>query len=336
MLLPRKMINVLCGHRFIGPIVRPALQSLYDRKDAIGYRRLEANQFRPNGVYAQISRRCNLTCSMCGWKVWKRNKGFMSFEIFNRIVDDMTASGIKNLELSSAQGEPLLHPKAETLIQIALNAGLIVHLNTNCTTLGERNISTLAAAAETGRFSVQTSFSGYDKASHESVYVGSKFDDTSKKLASLYAEFSRRSVLDKLTINGIVMDPATMPKHFEYLKSLGISRKRVSLHHPDNFAGLIDLGKRDQATGISTMKTLPLRSRSLCWVMAYYLVVYDDGKVSACACRDSEGAMEIGDITKETLIGIRNGPRFRKMIDSFKIRDLSDLELCQKCDMPYI
>jgi hypothetical protein len=37
------------------------------------------------------------------------------------------------------------------------------------------------------------------------------------------------------------------------------------------------------------------------------VLIYDDGKVSACSCRDSEGVMEIGDITKESLHAIRNG-----------------------------
>jgi hypothetical protein len=83
---------------------------------------------------------------------------------------------------------------------------LNVHLNTNCTTLGDRNIRMLAQAAKSGRFTVQASFSGYDKESHESIYGGSRFEDTSKKLQALYQTFDSKGVSDALTINGIIMD----------------------------------------------------------------------------------------------------------------------------------
>jgi len=64
----------------------------------------------------------------------------------------------------------------------------------------------LAQAAKSGRFTVQASFSGYDKESHESIYGGSRFEDTSKKLLALYQTFDSKGVSDALTINGIIMD----------------------------------------------------------------------------------------------------------------------------------
>jgi hypothetical protein len=79
--------------------------------------------------------------------------------------------------------EPLLSPHAAECVRLAIDARLNVHLNTNCTTLGDRM---LAQAAKSGRFTVQASFSGYDKESYESIYVGSRFEDSSKKLQALY------------------------------------------------------------------------------------------------------------------------------------------------------
>jgi hypothetical protein len=82
------------------------------------------------------------------------------------------------------------------------------------TTLGDRNIRMLAQAAKSGRFTVQASFSGYDKESHESIYVGSRFEDTSKKLQALYQTFHSEGVSDALAIHGIIMDAATKPIGF--------------------------------------------------------------------------------------------------------------------------
>jgi len=87
----------------------------------------------------------------------------MSVDLFKRVIAEMTANGIRNLEFTSAQGEPLLSPHAGECVRFAVDAGLNVHLNTNCTTLGDRDIRMLAQAAKSGRFTVQASFSGYDK-----------------------------------------------------------------------------------------------------------------------------------------------------------------------------
>jgi len=60
--------------------------------DRVNFDRLKANRFLPDRVFVQISRRCNLTCSMCGWQIWKRNKGFMSVDLFKRVIAKMTAN----------------------------------------------------------------------------------------------------------------------------------------------------------------------------------------------------------------------------------------------------
>ena len=59
---------------------------------------------------------------------------------------------------------------------------------------------------------------------------------------------------DALTINGIIMDAATKPKHFDYFRTPGIDTKRVRLSHPDNFAGIVPVGSKDQQTGIYSFK----------------------------------------------------------------------------------
>jgi hypothetical protein len=127
-----------------------------------------------------------------------------------------------------------------------------------------------------------------------------------------------------------------MERHLTFLESLGIERSRVYIRLPDNFAGIVKVNKYDKAKGLHSFKgDLSYRSLRLCSVLAHSILVYDDGKVSACACRDSEGVMEIGDLTKQSLAEIQSGPRYRAMIQSFMKRDISGLPLCIECDVPY-
>lgn len=250
----------------------------------------------------------------------------MSEQVYERIIQEMKATGIQKICFSGAQGEPLLARNLPYYFQTALDAGLHVETNTNCTPLGDRVIAMLAEFAKTGRLNVQASFSGYDKRSYEAIYVGAKFEDSSRKLKKLYDAFRDVGQLRKLAIRGCVLDGTSPQKHADYITSLGIDLHKISyacFPQPDNFGGLVD---------IMPTKTGQIH---LCPILAYNLIVYDDGKVSACACRDSEGVMEIGNIMTEGFVEMRTGPRFQAMLKAFLDKDLSGLSLCSKCDLPH-
>lgn len=283
----------------------------------------------PERLALQISRRCNLECRMCGWSVWKRNAGFMSREVFERALDEAARNGIYYLAFSSAQGEPLLSPLCGEFLHEALTRGFHVEINTNCTPLNDRNIDMLVKAARTGRLVIQASFSGYDKETHEQIYAGSDFARTALKLATLNAQLASEQLSDCFWVNGIIMDMAEKQKHLDYLRALGIEQ-RVKIHQPDNFAGIVALN----APGNSFRADLDHRGLRLCPVLVRQMVVYDDGSVSACACRDSENVMPLGKI-EDGIHALRNGAKYHKMLDAFMRRDLKDMPLCKNCDIPY-
>jgi MoaA/NifB/PqqE/SkfB family radical SAM enzyme len=336
----RATINFIDHHASLQSLLHHPLRFAFDRRDLRAdkatFRAIQARHFMPVLVYVQISRRCNLQCQMCGWAVWQRNKGFMSLDLFRRVLEEMKANGLKELALSNPQGEPLLSPHAKECIDLAIVEGFAVNMNSNCTTLANRNIETIAIAARTGRFSVQASFSGYDKETHEAVYVGSKFEDSAQKLQACNARLKAEGLEKHLTVTGIIYDPSQTERHLAFLETLGIERSRVHIRLPDNFAGIVKVGKYDRLKGLHSLKgNLSYRSLRLCSVLAHSILIYDDGKVSACACRDSEGLMEVGDLTKQSLAEIQSGPRYLALIESFMKRDISGLPLCLKCDVPY-
>jgi len=260
----------------------------------------------------------------------------MSLELYKRVLSELKINNVKTVGLTNPQGEPFLSPHAEDCIKIALDEGFHVTTNTNCTPLGAKNIKVICEAARSGRFDIQASFSGFDKESHERIYVGSKFEDTSRKLADLNAALLAEGLEDVLTVNGITMDASTTQKHVDYLAELGIDPARVRISNPDNFAGIVEVGDKQNSVGVfSFKKDLDVRSLRLCNMIVTQMLVYDDGKVSACACRDSEGVMEIGDLSKESLADIRKGARFQAMIKAFMDRNLEGMTLCQKCDIPF-
>jgi len=320
--------------------LRQSLRRIYAARDAaedqLHFVQLKSRNFMPNAIQIQISRACNLRCTMCGWAVWQRNRGFMKLDLYMRILDEMERNSIRKCWLTNPQGEPLLNPQAIKFVEIALVRGFEVIINTNCTTLSEKNVNGLVDQASSGRLEIQASFSGHDKESHEAVYVGSKFELSSAKLKALNDALSARGLERHLTVNGIVYDAAALKKSIAFLEQLGITRDRITMGLPDNFAGIVEVGRKNREKGFYSYKrNLPYRSFRLCSQFAWILLIYDDGKVSACPCRDSEGEMEIGDITKQSLLDIRTGQRFMQMMEAFMQRDLDRLPFCRKCDIPY-
>jgi radical SAM protein with 4Fe4S-binding SPASM domain len=87
-----------------------------------------AFQCVPN-VAIEISGACNYECVFCGYS-GKREKGFMSYELFRDTIDNLKPFKIDNLALA-VYGEPLLHPRFTDIIEYALNNGHAINLYTN-------------------------------------------------------------------------------------------------------------------------------------------------------------------------------------------------------------
>jgi len=76
----------------------------------------------------ELTNTCNLSCDKCptGMGTCKRPKGFMSGNVFHKILSEATAA-IRFVRW----GEPTLHPRLYDWISEAKGKGLLTHINTN-------------------------------------------------------------------------------------------------------------------------------------------------------------------------------------------------------------
>jgi uncharacterized Fe-S cluster-containing radical SAM superfamily protein len=272
--MQQRLVQVIENNPLLRRVVVRPLRAYYLENDAAADKAavdyLRSRKFMPEAVLIQISRACNLRCTMCGWAVWQRNRGYMSLDLYKRILSEVEVNGIKNVNLTNPQGEPLLNPHSIECIELALEKRFTVNLNTNCTPLGEKKIDQLCALAKSGRLHIQASFSGHDKQSHESIHVGSKFESSSAKLRSLNEKLTSRGLAHVLTVNGIIMDRSLLQQSVDYLMSLGIDRQRITIGLPDNFTGIVRVGTKQRKHGFfSYKKDLPFRSLRLCNLLAF-------------------------------------------------------------------
>jgi MoaA/NifB/PqqE/SkfB family radical SAM enzyme/Flp pilus assembly protein TadD len=291
---------------------------------------LAARGNRPAAVHVQLSRRCNLRCTMCGHAVWKDNSGFMEDAVFDRILEQCRESRIGAMTILAAQGEPFLHPRAFEMMERAVAQGLAVSVVTNGTPFTPERIERLAGL---GLAALQFSFAGWDAPSYESVYVGAKFDRAVKTLAAMQAAL--RPTRTVFSVKAVAPDnsPDYVAKTRAFLEGIGISR--INTVAPNNFGGTVQLGRYWEDAGIWSYRDLEKQRRTVCRILMGSVGIYVDGRVTACGCYDSNAELAIGDIMGQSLGEIRKDAPFRHILDAFGTGNLAGIPLCSKCDDPF-
>lgn len=282
----------------------------------------------PQEVYVQVSRRCNLRCTMCGHAAWTDNTGFMEMAVFEQVMAAAKAAGIRSLVLLSGQGEPLLHPHIFDILERGVAEGFDMRMVTNGTPLTPERIDRLARA---GLGHLQFSFAGYDKRSYESTYVGAKFEKVVENLRGLAEAFRRHRSRTVFSVKAVCTEPSRefLDKTREFLRAQGV--ERITTVIPNNFGGIVAVGDYQPAAAMHSFKRLERHSLLMCRNLLRSVGVYHDGRVTACGCYDSNGTLGIGEIS-QGLAGLRTGEAFTRILDAFKKGDVSGLPMCATCD----
>ncbi|CAA7623432.1 Fe-S oxidoreductase [Candidatus Terasakiella magnetica] len=284
----------------------------------------------PVEVYVQLSRRCNLRCTMCGHGIWKDNTGFMADEVFARVLAECESLGISRMTILAAQGEPFLHPRAFEMMAEAVARGMAVSVVTNGTPFTPERIEKLARL---GLETLQFSFAGWDAPSYEGVYVGAKFERTLANLKAIHTAL--KPTRTALIVKAVAPDNSKdfVGRTRDFLTGIGI--ERINTVVPNNFAGTVEIGQYWDKAGIWSYRNLDKHRRTVCRILMRAVGIYVDGSVTACGCYDANAALKIGDIMEDGLAALRNGPRFTSILDAFGAGDVSHIPLCAKCDDPF-
>lgn len=295
---------------------------------------LEARSFLPAAAFVQLSERCNFRCRMCSNSSWRSHGGLMEPGLFTHVVAQLKSHGVGSATIASAQGEPFLHPRVLDFLEEGVAAGLKVSVSTNGSLLTEAVVDRLVRA---GLERVQFSFSGWDRESYESVYRGGSFAVAVRNLRNLKARLRECGSRTTLEVNGVVMHDAArqVRETVRLLRSIGIARSEMRFVLPTNWAGQKQVGVRAAGSGVSSHRPLDRLPLVVCTMLTDFVGIYCDGRVTACGCYDHGGALEIGDLTRSSLREVRNGARFRELVDKFAKKEIGGIPLCARCDRPY-
>lgn len=268
---------------------------------------------------------CNLLCNICPRKLainsGKKNLGYMDFDLYKRLIDEMANHKKLKILTFHKDGESLLHPKICEMIRYAKDKDVseTLHINTNVTTLN--NDEDIAKFLKSGIDDVTISID----ASRPSTYKKIKGVDLLEKVEqNVHRMLELRLVLglDAPFIRVKIMeyDEITREEIEEFIEKWTGIADMVQVTGVHSWSGSIDVRITDET------KT----HRYPCALLWYTLAINWDGIVSACNV-DWDLTAAVGDANIDTIHDIWNGGVIKKIRRLNLTERYGEVPVCNEC-----
>lgn len=274
----------------------------------------------PTIFYIEPTNDCNLSCIMCPRKKNGKAVGYMSFDLFRNVVDQLVDQKILQVSLHLT-GEPLLHPRIAEMVRYAKKGGLpYVRFATNATLLNDDAAKDLIESGlDSLTVSMDTSTAPYycPGTTWENLLAG--LDQNVRQLITLRNRRGRKTPEVHMQIIHMVQTLSLTDKFVK--KWQGIA-DRVTVQPLLSWAGHIKAPKKRQ------------RRRLICINHLTQGVVQWDGDVSFCCLYiDSRGDSEgvLGNATHTSLEDIFLGTRRREIIEAQLRGNYDAVPYCKEC-----
>lgn len=236
-------------------------------------------------IVLEPTNHCTLRCALCPTSDdMKRERGYMDYDLFTRIIDENSHIQFVNLFL---WGEPLLHPRIFEMIAYAKSKGIEANMYSNATLLDQEKSRMLL---ESGLDRLVISLDGVDSA-YESIrnYPYKKVEQNILELLALRKEMDARTAVDVSMVVGKETEDGVK----EYKK---------------RWVSVVDtLWLQRQNTYEKKQRT-----KSCFELWRGNVVVHWNGTVVPCFI-DYDATVKLGDASKQSIEEIYNGEKFQQI-----------------------
>ena len=275
----------------------------------------------PNIDNLEVTNVCNLKCIMCPITKMTREKKYMDFSLFSKIIDENSHLGTVWLHNF---GEPLLHPELPRMISYCKSKHLKVGISTNATLLTEAIANNIIDA---GLDYVVFSFDGATKETYEKIRVGANFESVRNNITSFIRIKQQKLAKNPfITVQIIRMKEtdADIRTFYDFWKTAGVDTVRIKGF--DTFAGSVGTsGTKDEY-----LYNCSQQQRYPCKWLWKEVVVLVDGSVVMC-CRDFDGEIILGNLREQKLKDIWNSKQTLELRKKHKKLSFEDIPVCSKC-----
>ncbi len=265
---------------------------------------------------------CNLKCSMCVHKDMKRQKGFMDWNLYKKIIDEVAIKNINAKIWMVFFGDPFVRSKYKPtifdMVKYAKDKGLTnVVINTNGCLMNDENAKKIIDAGIDG---IYVGIDGFSEKTYNENRCGGNYKETVNNVLNLL-EIKKERKLDKLNVFVQFVEMDNNIHEREAFKNYWLSKgANVKIRPMVTWAGKI---KREVMT-----ETLEMRNPCF-WAMDC-IVIADDGRVPNCAC-DLDIEHSFGNVNENSIEEIWNTTikDFRTMHLEHRFDELNDF--CRNC-----
>jgi sulfatase maturation enzyme AslB (radical SAM superfamily) len=265
-----------------------------------------------------VTDHCNASCIMCPRDKHEhgREHGIMDQAKYERSIDEVVALGAKKIVLTGF-GEPLLDRKLELKVAYASSKGLGTYFITNGSALTPVRARRLV---EAGLSEMRVSFYGMRPETYNAVMQGLDFEKTKNKVLEFLRIRDEMHGKTRVQISYLEMD--------QNKDDAGAFREfwepkvnAIEIWKPHNFGDGRDYRERlddSHKTSCGRPENGPLQIQ---W----------NGEVIPC-CYDYNNAIILGNAFEAPVLDILNGPKYRLLRYSHRMKKFGLFPYCNQCD----
>jgi len=284
----------------------------------------------PTTVMIEPTNICNLKCPLCpsGNGTLERVRGFMSFELFVKIIDEVKEYATSIVLWN--QGEPYLNKEFNKMVKYATDSGLFTLVSTNLNTRIEAE-----EIVKSGLDSMIVSLDGATQESYNKYRVNGKLEKVISNVeAIIEAKRNLKSNTPIIKWQFLVMNHneheiEKIEKMAEKLDVDQLNFKTIQIYRKDDIKFLPDNPKYRRYNITKSNFELMFKLENKCRRLWKQPVVNWNGEVAIC-CFDKDIKFPVGNIKKQTLLSIWKGKKFQKM-RNIVLKNRKSIEICRNC-----
>ncbi len=335
----RRIVNFAVDHR--RELFSPALWGTISRvlKGRFGYYfsrvsdaefdyNLQQIQTRPWNLHIELTNICNANCIFCAYSYQSRKKTVMDQAIYKKALDDYCALGGGELRLESCIGDPLVAPDFIERVRYARSRPEITRIITLTNGIGLNRIG-FETLRGCGIDEVNISTGPWDADLYARIYRTSAYHDLSQGVANLLQKNAQYGMPLRIKLlfrsNLSLANTLNLPD-FKHLRNFA---KEIEFNTDfDTWLGLIK--QKDLLSGMH-IRPLARKEKEPCYLLYDGPIVFADGKVGLCGCRDFNANSEliIGNIMTSSLLDLWQSEATQSLRRRFWSGDFPDI--CKQC-----
>ena len=287
----------------------------------------------PISYSIEPTNRCNLKCPECpsGLGALTRPLGFMSFETFKNIIDQIKDTGFY-IQLYF-QGEPFINKELFPMIKYARENKIYTSISTNGILLKKETVNKIL---ELPPDKIIFSIDGLDEETYQNYRYGGTFREAERGLKLLLNEKKKRKLKKPyVEFQFIVMkqNEHQIDDVKRYGKKIGVNKvtlKTMQVTSLESAEYFLPVDKKFSRYKIENGKLiLKNKLKNRCFALWRTSVITWDGRIAPC-CFDKDVKYELGRINGKNFEDIWNNENFhlfRKQI----LKNRKAVDICRNC-----